>query len=118
METGQAEKPKKRWPDRTQTQRTARRRERLNVIARTHGFDTWAKLETAVLNGAGLAVFIAPEAYEVSNGKYYLTTTGNVGLGDFVSKDGVYHLETTSGVDLGEFTPDSLAVIVPIPEVY
>ena len=48
--------PKKRWPDRTQTQRTARRREKLNVIARTRGFDTWAKLETAVLNGAILVV--------------------------------------------------------------
>ena len=97
METGQAEKPKKRWPDRTQTQRTARRREKLNVIARIHGFDTWAKLETAVLNGAGLAVFIARiEAYEVGYGNYYLTTTGNVGL--------------------GEVNPDDLAVIVPIPK--
>ena len=36
--------------DRTQTRRQARRRQRLNEIAQAHGFDTWAKYETAVLN--------------------------------------------------------------------
>lgn len=36
--------------DRTQARRQARRRQRLDEIAQAHGFDTWAKYETAVLN--------------------------------------------------------------------
>ena len=94
MEDETSEKPK--WVDKNRNYRASKRRAQLNAIAQQHGFDTWVKLETACLNGAGLAIFIAPEAYEVSYGKYYLTTTGNVGL--------------------GEVNPDDLAVIVPIPE--
>ena len=36
--------------DKTQKRRQARRRQRLDEIAQAHGFDTWAKYETAVLN--------------------------------------------------------------------
>jgi hypothetical protein len=42
--------------DRTQTRRQARRRQRLDEIAQAHGFATWGKLETAVLNGATLTI--------------------------------------------------------------
>ena len=42
--------------DRTQTRRQARRRQRLDEIAQAQGFDTWGKLETAVINGAGITI--------------------------------------------------------------
>lgn len=32
-------------------ERQKRRRERLDELARAHGFDTWTKLETAALEG-------------------------------------------------------------------
>lgn len=42
--------------DRTQARRQARRRQRLNEVAQAQGFDTWAKLETAVINGADITI--------------------------------------------------------------
>ena len=42
--------------DRTQTRRQARRRQRLDEIAQAQGFDTWGKLETAVLNGSAITI--------------------------------------------------------------
>ena len=42
--------------DRTQARRQARRRQRLNEVAQAQGFDTWGKLETAVINGSSIAV--------------------------------------------------------------
>jgi hypothetical protein len=42
--------------DRTQTRRQARRRQRLDEIAQAHGFDTWGKLETAVINGSTITI--------------------------------------------------------------
>lgn len=41
-----------RWPDRTRTQRSARRVEALNTLAAGWGFDSWRKFETALLKGA------------------------------------------------------------------
>lgn len=42
--------------DRTQQRRQARRRQRLDEIAQAHGFDTWGKLETAILNGTNFTI--------------------------------------------------------------
>ena len=42
--------------DRTQARRQARRRQRLDEIAQAQGFDTWSKLETAVLNGSTITI--------------------------------------------------------------
>ena len=42
--------------DRTQTRRQTRRRQRLNEVAQAHGFDTWSKLETAVINGSSITI--------------------------------------------------------------
>ena len=42
--------------DRTQTRRQTRRRQRLNEVAQAQGFDTWAKLETAVINGSAITI--------------------------------------------------------------
>jgi hypothetical protein len=42
--------------DRTQARRQARRRQRLNEVAQAHGFDTWGKLETAILNGSAITI--------------------------------------------------------------
>lgn len=35
----------------TSTERSRRRNERLNAIAKTNGFETWQRLETAATNG-------------------------------------------------------------------
>jgi hypothetical protein len=40
--------------DYTSAQRQQRRTQQKNKIAQDNGFDTWAKLETAVLNGAAV----------------------------------------------------------------
>lgn len=40
-----------RWPDRTRTERSARRVEALNAKAKEWGFDSWRKFETALLRG-------------------------------------------------------------------
>jgi hypothetical protein len=39
------------WADNTRAERQARRRAALDEIARAVGYDTWRKLETAVMNG-------------------------------------------------------------------
>jgi len=39
------------WADNTRAERQARRRAALDEIARTAGYETWRKLETAVMNG-------------------------------------------------------------------
>lgn len=47
---------KPRPPDKTRNQRQAERRKLLNEAAKRAGFETWAKLETAVINGAAKIV--------------------------------------------------------------
>lgn len=42
--------------DKTRTERSQRRRARLNEIAKQFGFESWIKLETAVLNGQAKVV--------------------------------------------------------------
>ena len=44
------------WADNTRAERSKRRREALDAIARSVGYDTWRKLETAVLNGLARVV--------------------------------------------------------------
>jgi hypothetical protein len=39
------------WADNTRAERQARRRAALDEIARAAGYETWRKLETAVMNG-------------------------------------------------------------------
>lgn len=51
-----------RWPDRTRTERTRRRVDALNKIAIDAGFDSWRKLETAVINGEAQVVKISPKS--------------------------------------------------------
>lgn len=53
------------WVDNTRAERSKRRREALDTIARAVGFDTWRKLETAVLNGRAA---IVPEPPAGSDG--------------------------------------------------
>lgn len=52
--------PKPPKHDRTQQRRQAKRRQRLDEIAQAHGFGTWGKLETAVLNGAIITIHPHP----------------------------------------------------------
>ena len=47
------------WQDSTRNERQQRRTEQLNVAAQVAGFDTWRKLETAVVNGAMLVIIQA-----------------------------------------------------------
>lgn len=54
METEKAPKPK--WVDKNRNLRAAKRRAQLDAIANQHGFSTWVKLETALLNGATLTI--------------------------------------------------------------
>lgn len=49
-----------RWKDSTSAERTKRRREALDAISRSVGYDTWRKLETAVLNGAAVVTMVQP----------------------------------------------------------
>lgn len=42
--------------DKTNAERSKRRRERLDEIAHQHGFESWRRLETAVLNGQAKVV--------------------------------------------------------------
>lgn len=42
--------------DYTSGKRQDKRKRRLDAIAQTVGFDTWSKLETAVINGAIITV--------------------------------------------------------------
>lgn len=44
------------WKDSTNAQRQAARQAALNEAAQLAGFDTWRKLETAVVNGATVVV--------------------------------------------------------------
>lgn len=50
-----SDKPPRRhnraWADNTRAERQARRRAALDKIARAAGYETWRKLETAVMNG-------------------------------------------------------------------
>lgn len=55
-----ANDPKPPNYDRTQQRRQARRRQRLDEIAQAHGFDTWGKLETAVLKGTTITIHPHP----------------------------------------------------------
>lgn len=48
------------WADNTRAERTKRRREALDAIAQAIGYDTWRKLETAVLNGAAVVTMVQP----------------------------------------------------------
>lgn len=50
------EEGKRRNYDYTSTQRAARRAAHLHQVAQANGYDTWYKLETAVINGAVLTV--------------------------------------------------------------
>jgi len=40
-----------KWKDNTRSERIQKRRQRLNVIAKENGFESWSAFETAVLNG-------------------------------------------------------------------
>ena len=40
-----------KWKDNTRAERIAKRRQRLNEIAKENGFESWSAFETAVLNG-------------------------------------------------------------------
>lgn len=44
------------WKDSTRAQRQAARMAKLNVAAQRAGFETWRRLETAVINGATISV--------------------------------------------------------------
>lgn len=48
--------PKPKWVDKTNKLRAAKRRAQLDAIATRHGFSTWVKLETTLLNGATLTI--------------------------------------------------------------
>ena len=51
---GGAKAPRKhdpKWKDNTRAERIQKRRQRLNVIAKENGFESWSAFETAVLNG-------------------------------------------------------------------
>ena len=65
--------------DRTQTRRQARRRQRLDQISQAHGFDTWGKLETAVINGATITVTEA-NMKTIKGIFYFRCGTGDLGL--------------------------------------
>ena len=54
------EEGKKRNYDYTSTQRAQRRAQQLHAVAQEQGFDTWYKLETAVINGAIITVLTMP----------------------------------------------------------
>ena len=47
---------KRKSYDYTSGKRQDKRKRRLDAIAQTVGFDTWSKLETAVINGAIITV--------------------------------------------------------------
>ena len=44
------------WADNTSTERSRKRREALDAIAQAVGYETWRKLETAILNGLARVV--------------------------------------------------------------
>ena len=44
------------WKDATSTERSRKRREALDAIAQAVGYETWRKLETAILNGLARVV--------------------------------------------------------------
>jgi len=58
--TDETSKPRRKhnpaWQDTTGAQRQAARLARLNEAAQAAGFDTWRKLETAVVNGATVTI--------------------------------------------------------------
>lgn len=50
--------------DKTQTTRQRRRRAALDEVARRLGYQSWARLETAVINGAVTVTVQAAETHE------------------------------------------------------
>ena len=56
--------PRKRnpaWRDNTRNERQRRRQAALDAAAQAAGYATWAKLETAVVNGATVIVTVVTE---------------------------------------------------------
>lgn len=49
-----------RWKDATRAARQRRRQAALDAAAQAAGFATWARLETAIVNGASVTVTPAP----------------------------------------------------------
>lgn len=50
------------WRDGTRNERQRRRQAILDDAAQAAGFETWRKLETAVVNGASIRIDAPPEA--------------------------------------------------------